>query len=176
MRRCLWFLSVLCASVAEFRGFGVAVLTQGFVFVGDIHVRDGWCNIDAARNVRRRRGARPNVLTGPQYLTPVYRRQPAGSQRIDLPAGAKIAGSGFPLYRGAGAALQRALIDFFLELHTREHGLTEIWPPAVVRKTVRHLPVSLSLSCMNAPSPVILTRNVLAAVESTATGARIEDD
>jgi seryl-tRNA synthetase len=51
---------------------------------------------------------------------------------IDLPAGAKIAGSGFPLYRGAGAALQRALIDFFLELHTREHGMTEIWPPAVV--------------------------------------------
>ena len=51
---------------------------------------------------------------------------------IDLAAGAKIAGSGFPVYRGAGAALQRALIDFFLELHTREHGMTEIWPPAVV--------------------------------------------
>ena len=51
---------------------------------------------------------------------------------IDLAAGAKVAGSGFPIYRGAGAALQRALIDFFLELHTREHGMTEIWPPAVV--------------------------------------------
>jgi seryl-tRNA synthetase len=51
---------------------------------------------------------------------------------IDLAAGAKIAGSGFPVYRGAGAALQRALIDFFLDLHTREHGMTEIWPPAVV--------------------------------------------
>lgn len=51
---------------------------------------------------------------------------------IDLAAGARITGSGFPLYRGAGAALQRALIDFFLELHTREHGMTEIWPPAVV--------------------------------------------
>ena len=51
---------------------------------------------------------------------------------FDLAAGAKIAGSGFPLYRGAGAALQRALIDFFLELHTREHGMTEVWPPIVV--------------------------------------------
>jgi seryl-tRNA synthetase len=51
---------------------------------------------------------------------------------IDLAAGAKIAGSGFPLYRGKGAALQRALIDFFLELHTREHGMTEVWPPIVV--------------------------------------------
>jgi seryl-tRNA synthetase len=51
---------------------------------------------------------------------------------IDLAAGAKVAGSGFPIYRGAGAALQRALIDFFLDLHTREHGFTEVWPPAVV--------------------------------------------
>jgi seryl-tRNA synthetase len=51
---------------------------------------------------------------------------------FDLERGAKIAGSGFPLYRAAGAALQRALIDWFLEVHTREHGMTEIWPPAVV--------------------------------------------
>jgi seryl-tRNA synthetase len=51
---------------------------------------------------------------------------------FDLERGAKIAGSGFPVYRGAGSALQRALIDFFLDVHTREHGLTEIWPPAVV--------------------------------------------
>jgi seryl-tRNA synthetase len=51
---------------------------------------------------------------------------------IDLAAGAKIAGSGFPLYLGAGAGLERALIDFFLDLHTREHGMTEVWPPIVV--------------------------------------------
>jgi seryl-tRNA synthetase len=51
---------------------------------------------------------------------------------IDLERGAKIAGSGFPVYKGAGAALQRALIDFFLGVHTRENGFTEIWPPAVV--------------------------------------------
>ncbi|MEA2623604.1 MAG: seryl-tRNA synthetase [Chloroflexota bacterium] len=53
---------------------------------------------------------------------------------IDMAAGAKVAGSGFPIYRGAGAALQRSLIDFFLDLHTREHGMTEIWPPAVVNE------------------------------------------
>ena len=51
---------------------------------------------------------------------------------FDLERGAKIAGSGFPVYRGHGAALQRALIDLFLETHVREHGMTEIWPPAVV--------------------------------------------
>jgi len=51
---------------------------------------------------------------------------------IDLPRGAKIAGSGFPVYKGAGAALQRALITWFLDVHTRENGFTEIWPPIVV--------------------------------------------
>ncbi len=51
---------------------------------------------------------------------------------IDLAAGAKVTGSGFPIYKGAGAALQRSLIDYFLDLHTREHGFTEVWPPAVV--------------------------------------------
>jgi seryl-tRNA synthetase len=51
---------------------------------------------------------------------------------IDLGRGAKIAGSGFPVYKGAGAALQRALIDFFLGVHTRENGFVEIWPPVVV--------------------------------------------
>ncbi len=53
---------------------------------------------------------------------------------IDLAAGAKVTGSGFPIYRGAGAALQRALIDFFLELHISEGGFTEIWPPGLVNE------------------------------------------
>jgi seryl-tRNA synthetase len=53
---------------------------------------------------------------------------------LDLPGGAKITGTGFPVYRGAGAALQRALINFFLDVHTREHGMTEIWPPVLVNQ------------------------------------------
>ncbi len=51
---------------------------------------------------------------------------------IDNARGAKIAGSGFPVYKGAGSALQRGLINWFLDVHTREHGFTEVWPPAVV--------------------------------------------
>jgi seryl-tRNA synthetase len=51
---------------------------------------------------------------------------------IDNPRGAKVAGSGFPVYKGAGSGLQRALINWFLDVHTRENGMTEIWPPAVV--------------------------------------------
>jgi seryl-tRNA synthetase len=51
---------------------------------------------------------------------------------IDNARGAKIAGSGFPVYKGAGSALQRGLISWFLDVHTTEHGFTEVWPPAVV--------------------------------------------
>ncbi|MBI2780217.1 MAG: serine--tRNA ligase [Chloroflexi bacterium] len=53
---------------------------------------------------------------------------------IDLPRGAKITGSGFPVYKGAGAALQRALISWFLDVHTRENGFTEIWPPVLINQ------------------------------------------
>jgi seryl-tRNA synthetase len=51
---------------------------------------------------------------------------------IDLARGAKVSGSGFPVYIGDGSALQRSLINWFLDVHTREHGMTEVWPPAVV--------------------------------------------
>ncbi|MFL5644623.1 MAG: serine--tRNA ligase [Chloroflexota bacterium] len=51
---------------------------------------------------------------------------------LDNARGAKIAGSGFPVYKGAGSALQRALIAWFLDVHSRENGMTEVWPPAVV--------------------------------------------
>ncbi len=53
----------------------------------------------------------------------------ASLQLVDFAAGARIAGKGFPLYTGRGARLERALINFMLDLHTREHGYTEIYPP-----------------------------------------------
>ncbi len=52
---------------------------------------------------------------------------------IDFDAGAKITGSAFVVYRGAGARLERALINFLLDLHTTEHGYTEISPPLLVK-------------------------------------------
>ncbi|MEZ5031984.1 MAG: serine--tRNA ligase [Saprospiraceae bacterium] len=50
---------------------------------------------------------------------------------IDFPLGVKITGSGFPLYRGKGASLQRALINFFLD-EARQAGFEEIQPPLMV--------------------------------------------
>src|SRR5215469_5455228 len=51
---------------------------------------------------------------------------------LDLERAVKIAGTRFALYRGAGARLERALANFFLEFHTREQGYTEILPPFIV--------------------------------------------
>ena len=51
---------------------------------------------------------------------------------LDLERAVKIAGARFALYRGAGARLERALANFFLDVHTREHGYTEILPPYIV--------------------------------------------
>ena len=51
---------------------------------------------------------------------------------IDNARGAKITGSGWPVYLGAGSNLQRALISWFLDVHTRENGMTEVWPPVLV--------------------------------------------
>ena len=53
---------------------------------------------------------------------------------FDLAAGAKIAGSGFPLFTGLGARLVRALASFMLDLHSGEHGYTEIGPPYLVNR------------------------------------------
>lgn len=56
---------------------------------------------------------------------------------LDFVRAAKLAGSRFPLYFGAGAKLERALISFMLDIHTNEHGYTEVLPPLIVnRKTM----------------------------------------
>ncbi|KAB2665841.1 MAG: serine--tRNA ligase [Verrucomicrobia bacterium] len=53
-------------------------------------------------------------------------------QLVDFARGAKLSGSGFLLYTGWGARLERALVNFLLDLHTREHGYREVAPPYIV--------------------------------------------
>jgi seryl-tRNA synthetase len=53
---------------------------------------------------------------------------------VDFERGVKLAGTRFYVLRGMGARLQRALITWMLDLHIREHGYTEIYPPAVVKR------------------------------------------
>ncbi|AII59258.1 MAG: serine--tRNA ligase [Dehalococcoides mccartyi] len=53
---------------------------------------------------------------------------------IDFDRGIKLSGSRFYILKGEGARLQRALIAFMLDLHTRKHGYTEIYPPYMIKR------------------------------------------
>src|SRR3989454_5207205 len=70
---------------------------------------------------------------------------------VDFVRGAKLAGSGFPVFVGHGARLVRALINFMLDLHAREHGYVEVEPP-LDRKSTRlnssHLVISYAVFCL----------------------------
>jgi seryl-tRNA synthetase len=55
---------------------------------------------------------------------------------IDFDRGVKLSGSRFYVLKGAGARLQRALIAWMLDLHTRQHGYTEVYPPYMVRSEI----------------------------------------
>ncbi len=53
---------------------------------------------------------------------------------LSMEKGSKITGAGFPVYFGEGARLERALINFMLDLHIKKHGYTEVWAPAIVNR------------------------------------------
>jgi seryl-tRNA synthetase len=53
---------------------------------------------------------------------------------IDMPRAAKITGRGFVLYKGFAARLERGLINFMLDFHTKKHGYTEVSPPFIVNQ------------------------------------------
>ncbi len=53
---------------------------------------------------------------------------------LDFQRATKISGSNFIMFKGLGARLERALINFMLDLHIEEHGYTEIWPPFMVNR------------------------------------------
>jgi seryl-tRNA synthetase len=82
------------------------------------------------------RDERENVVSGEWGLKPDFAFPPKSHLELgetldilDFPRGAKIAGSGFPVYKGQGARLERAIINFMLDLQTLEHGYTEVFPP-----------------------------------------------
>lgn len=53
---------------------------------------------------------------------------------LDFERGAKVSGSGFPVYKDKGATLERALINFMLDYHLQQHGYSEIFPPFLVNR------------------------------------------
>ena len=84
----------------------------------------------AANTVVKEVGSRPQLGFAPKPHWDLG----AALGLFDLPRGAKLAGSGFPLFTGRGARLVRALKNFMLDLHTAEHGYQEIVPPLLVNR------------------------------------------
>jgi seryl-tRNA synthetase len=72
----------------------------------------------------------------PQLKKPALDHVDLGTQLklLDLERATKLSGSGFICFTGAGAKLERALINFMIDLHTREHGYTEVSPPFLVQR------------------------------------------
>ena len=58
----------------------------------------------------------------------------SGLGLLSMEKGSKITGAGFPVYFGTGARLERALINFMLDLHVKKHGYTEVWAPSIVNR------------------------------------------
>jgi seryl-tRNA synthetase len=88
----------------------------------------------------------PNLINDSVKAKPVNIIKPTGKKKpsfkplthielgesldiLDFSAAAAIAGSNFSLYKGKGAKLERSLINFMLDLHTKRHGYTEVFPP-----------------------------------------------
>lgn len=99
--------------------FGIPNLPHESVPVG----KDESANVEV-----RRWGAAPEL--GFEPLDHVTLGEKHGI--LDLPRAAKITGTRFPLTLGAGALLERALMNFMLDVHTREHGYEEVLPPVIV--------------------------------------------
>jgi seryl-tRNA synthetase len=83
----------------------------------------------AADNVEVRRSGTPPTF---DFATKPHWEVGEDSGILDLQSAVKIAGARFAVYKGLGARLERAIANFFLDLHTAEHGYTEILPPFIV--------------------------------------------
>ncbi len=92
-----------------------AEVPQGKVAADNVVVREG--------------GNKPNLAAGAVPHWDLIKKY----QLVDFETGAKITGSGFPLYKGKGAKLQRALIQYFLDFNTAA-GYTEYLPPLLVNE------------------------------------------
>ncbi|HYG12273.1 MAG TPA: serine--tRNA ligase, partial [Pyrinomonadaceae bacterium] len=85
---------------------------------------------EAANTEARRWGAPPEFDFEPKDHVDLG----ASLRILDLERATKIAGARFSILRGAGAQLERAIINFMLDLHTREHGYEETLPPFIVNR------------------------------------------
>ena len=116
------------------------ILLGGLPNVPDGDVPDG---NDESDNVEIRRHGEPKRLNSAKE----HHDLGEALGLMDFATAAKMSGSRFVILRGALARLERAIGQFMLDLHTTEHGYTEINPPLLVRET----PCTAPASCRNSP-------------------------
>ena len=92
-------------------------------------------NVPAGRSAAENREVR-RWRDPPQFDFPAKNHWDIGEELgiLDFTRAAKIAGARFALYKDAGARLERALINFMLDLHTQKHGYREVLPPFLVNR------------------------------------------
>ena len=84
---------------------------------------------DEEANLEIRRGGAPPSF---DFEPRAHHELATALEMLDLPRAAKLSGSRFAVLTGAGARLERALIRFMLDVHTKEHGYEEVWLPLLV--------------------------------------------
>jgi len=110
-------------------------LDQLLLFIPNIPHPSVPVGTDSSQNVEVRRWAPEDYsyeLENGNYLDHLALGKKLGI--LDFERGAKISGSGFPVYVGKGATLERALINFMLDYHLEKHGYNEIFPPFLVNR------------------------------------------
>jgi seryl-tRNA synthetase len=125
-------LKKLSAEIKELEGkvaeveSNLSELLLGIPNLPDPSVPEG--RDESANVVVRTWGDKPNVEGAKDHVD-------VGNRLgiLDLEAAAKISGARFVVLKGLGARLERALASFMLDLHTREHGYTEVAPPVLIR-------------------------------------------
>ena len=106
-------------------------LWQAQIRVPNIPAKDVQPGRDAADNVVVRSWGEPRKLP---FEAKAHWDLGKALDIFDFDRASRISGSHFALFKGAGARMERALINFMLDLHMTEHGFKEIWPPSLVNR------------------------------------------
>ncbi len=108
-----------------------ADLRDALLNVPNTPYKDVQVGADDSANVELRKWGEPREIDFPQKA---HWDVGADLDILDFERAAKIAGTRFTVYKGMGARLERSVINFMLNLHTEEHGFTEILPPFMVNR------------------------------------------
>ena len=120
-------IKVLDAQVSEVE----ANLRNALLNIPNTPFRDVQVGVDDSDNVELRKWGEPRKF---DFEEKAHWDIGADLDILDFERAAKIAGARFTVYKGMGARLERSVINFMLNLHTEEHGFTEILPPFMVNR------------------------------------------